>query len=973
LKKEQEKILENVEQKESGEVSRRDFLVGAGTVVVGGAIGAGLLSGCGETVTTTVKETSTKTIPTTITAPGTTETKTVAGPGGEVITVTETKTEYEGGGAVEPAFETETTVIKPNALSGVAGGDLMAVDVKNGKIIRCRPVHWRDHVSQEQIDASHWKYEVRGHVFESLEKSQPAYLSIPYKKRVYGRNRILYPLKRVDWDPSGERNPQNRGISKYKRISWEQATDIVASEIKRVTNTYGKFGILACADGHGENKALHNGHDNVKGSPNSLLGLANGGFTSSIRNADSWEGWNWGTKHVWGEGNCGMIAPSVGMFARSWLLNDVQNIDMIVWAGGDYETTPTGFRGRYYSREHYFLDAIGIKHVYVCPELNYAAAVHADRWIPVLPNTDVAWMLGVAYVWITEDLYDKDYIATHTVGFDDYIKPYVMGEIDDEIPKTPEWAAVRSGIPEWTIKALARDWASKRTSMGHYFGGSMIRGPYSHEPARMVAVLLSMQGLGGVGVHQFYGSASGPPRVATNPGIFPLRQGYSKGADQIISKVLVPHAIMNGSSSQWSTTSIGAATEDQFVKYEYPLPAEQGGTEVHMIMMSTVCHTTCWNNGFFWHQAFRNPKIETIVAQHMHLENDCVFADIILPVNTYLEELDEIATTNAGIDRVVLALCEPAVNSIGESMSDYEVNMEIAKKLDQATYDQLRDGKTIEEWMKWGFEKSGAQNFISWEEFQEKKMYIAPIAEDYKEDIPGMRKFYEDPDNNPLATPSGKLELYSQRLADYFPDDKERKPYPTWVVGGPASEGWHHDESLWGERCKTYPYLIVSNHPRWRSHANCDDITWLREIPTCKVKGYDGYMYEPLWIHPTDADKKGIKSGDIVKIFNERGIVLGGAYVTERIKPGVVYQDHGARVDLITDKIDRAGANNLLSPRGGVSTNCWGNAQSGYLVDFEKLDPAEMEEWRMQYPAAFARKYDPADGLQFEAWIEGEE
>ena len=77
------------------------------------------------------------------------------------------------------------------------------------------------------------------------------------------------------------------------------------------------------------------------------------------------------------------------------------------------------------------------------------------------------------------------------------------------------------------------------------------------------------------------------------------------------------------------------------------------------------------------------------------------------------------------------------------------------------------------------------------------------------------------------------------------------------------------------DRAKDYPYLIVSNHPRWRVHANMDDV-WFREIETCKVKGPDGYYYEPVWINPVD--KTQCKDGDVVSIF-ERGRVLA-VYVT---------------------------------------------------------------------------------------------
>ena len=113
----------------------------------------------------------------------------------------------------------------------------------------------------------------------------------------------------------------------------------------------------------------------------------------------------------------------------------------------------------------------------------------------------------------------------------------------------------------------------------------------------------------------------------------------------------------------------------------------------------------------------------------------------------------------------------------------------------------------------------------------------------------------------------------------------------------------------------------MSNHGRWRTHAQGDDITWTRETPTCKVLGPDGYRYEPVWINPKDAAKRGIKDGDIVKVFNERGVVLCGARVWERMMPGVVYVDHGARHDPIIDNVDRGGAINTIAPNGITSKN----------------------------------------------------
>jgi len=113
----------------------------------------------------------------------------------------------------------------PNANSAIA-------DVKDGKIVRLRPLHYDWKYDKQQINP--WKMEVRGHVLEPGMKALPPPISLGYKKRVYSPNRVLYPLKRVDWDPNGERNPQTRGKSKYVRISWDEATDIIAAEIKRI-------------------------------------------------------------------------------------------------------------------------------------------------------------------------------------------------------------------------------------------------------------------------------------------------------------------------------------------------------------------------------------------------------------------------------------------------------------------------------------------------------------------------------------------------------------------------------------------------------------------------------------------------------------------------------------------------------------------------------------------------------------------
>lgn len=861
----------------------------------------------------------------------------------------------------------EKTVLRALGLGGFYGGGGEAmVDVQNGRIVRIRPFLYDWKCDKGNIRT--WRFEKNGKTLEPNWKSLPSPFSLAYKKRVYSPNRILYPLKRVDWDPDGERNPQNRGKSKFERISWDEAATIVADEINRIHEEYGPFSILLQGDGHGECKTIHTPH----GQPGLLLDRM-GGFTLQVRNPDSWEGWYWGAKHVWGQGIQGMMLP-----ANNTVKDTTENSEMVLFWGCDPETTPWGFTGQFASRLCYFWSEIGIQQIYICPDLNYGASVHADKWIPVLPNTDAALQLAIAYIWITEDLYDKEYVAKHVVGFDKF-QDYVLGK-EDGIPKTAGWASSKCGVPEWTIKALAREFAARKTSIAHYFGGSMARGPYSHEPARLEVCLLGMQGLGGPGVHQLQLTYTGMPRSEGLTGSFlwnpevverlsiPVRSSIAAWQEQILPKTLVHKAIVSDHPIRFlGSGAIEGHVHDQFKEYVYPRSEKDGGAEIHMIWTDSPCRITCWNCGNETELALRNRKIECIVAQHPWLENDCLYADIILPVNTNLEVDDIVTNITQGIQIPSVILQEKAIEPIGESKSDFEVVVEIARKLGMEH--EVTEELSIEEMQKKVFGYMNLDRFTTWEDFKARKYYLYSVAQDWENDHPGLRRFYEDPEKSPLSTPSGKLEFYSERLAKHFPHDKERQPIPKWI-----EKSEMHDERVSGSRGKKFPLILMSNHGRWRVHAQCDDITWTREIPTCKITGPDGYKYEPVWLHTSEGEKRGIKTGDIVKVYNERGVVLGGAYVTERVRSGVAYMDHGARADpIVVGKIDRGGAINTISPDGTTSKNCVGQATSGYLVEIERLRAEELEEWKREYTEAFARDYDPDSGLRFSAWVLGDD
>ena len=884
-------------------------------------------------------------------------------------------------------------VIRGSGLIGpMDSGVPTLVDVKDGKITRIRPLQYESKYDKKDFNV--WKMEAKGRTFEPPMRGVVGPIGQSYKKRVYSKNRVSYPLKRIDWDPSGApgstgpggRNTQNRGASKYVRISWDEAAELVAAELKRVKEKYGMSAVLSQADMHGETKHLSPSH----GCANRLLSLM-GGYTIQMRNLDSWEGQNWGAKHVWGCEPVGEMMPAANLYP-----DIAQHSELLLFWGCDPETTPHPIMGMMSSRLCYWLSEIGLKSVYVCPDLNYGAAVHADKWIPILPNTDAALQLAIAYVWLTEGTYDKEYIATHSYGFDKF-EDYVLGK-EDSVPKTPEWASEKCGVPEWTIKALARDWAKKATSLIHGNGGPGIRGPYSSEPGRLEPMLLGMQGLGRPGRHQAKmiewhiwrewlpvpyqgvvrpalpmfceqvrpagaaGMADGmlPFYAGNDPVILELTKPAANPPLQSIPKCLIHDAILNPPVSWWGLHGFCEPVGNQFVEHTFPAP---GCSELRMIWTDSPCWITCWNDSNTYIQALQHPSIECIVAQHPWLENDCLMADLVLPVATRFEMIDIGNDQGSGVF-MSFYLEEPCVDPVGESLCDFDVVAKIAEKL--GLHEEYTQGKTHEEKQKLAYEGSGMTDLVSWEDLKEKQYFVIPCDDRIKDQPPGLSEFAKDPKNNPLTTPTGLLEYSSSALEKHFPHDPERPPVAHWIEKGPS-----HDERVSSTRSKDYPLLCMSNHPRWRMHAQGDDITWIREIPTMKVTGPDGYQYEPVWLNPAEAHKRGIESGDIVKVYNERGVVLGGAYVTERLRSGVAYMDHGARWDpIIPGKLDRGGAINTITPHNVTSKKATGMVVSGFLVEVAKVTDQEMAGWRREYPEAFQRDYDMATGVSLSGWMQ---
>ena len=342
---------------------------------------------------------------------------------------------------------------------------------------------------------------------------------------------------------------------------------------------------------------------------------------------------------------------------------------------------------------------------------------------------------------------------------------------------------------------------------------------------------------------------------------------------------MIPEAITNPPVQWYGHVSAGLPREDQFTgPFTFPL---EGHDRLHMVWSDSPCWETCWNGGNAMQDALRHESIECIVVQHPWMENDCYFADIILPTNTKFETADIGTDNDSGQWNLIFE--RQAIKPAGESKSDKEAVGEVARALEKfgGAYENLFNrylgGKTRRRVDPGGFENSGAAKKMTFDEFKEKQYYPFPTIDDW-EDIPaGLRVLRRS--RGPSAA---RRRASSSTIRPRLPPCSPMTKSPRFRTG--STKVLAIRSASISPRGRKYPFLLVSNHPRWRVHAHLDDVTWFREMETCKVTGPDGYKYEPIWVNPIDAGKLGLETGDIAKIYNERGAVLGGV-VTERIMP----------------------------------------------------------------------------------------
>ena len=827
--------------------------------------------------------------------------------------------------------------------SCTVGGPIL-VHVNQGRITRIRPL------VLDESDRPSWTIQARGRFFSPPRKTTIAPFTVAEKRRVYSENRIKYPLRRIGFDPKGDRHIEARGLAGYERTSWGEALDIIAGEIKRIQQTYGKESITGTRSSH-HNWGNLGYHFSVY-----FRFMHRLGFTLIENNPDSWEGWYWGAAHAYG------FHWRLGMPEQYDLLEDaLKHAELIVHWSSDPDTTRGLYSGQESAIWRVWLKELGIKQIFIDPHNNYTSCIHGDKWIAPRPGTDAAMAESIAYVWLVEDTYDKDYVATHTLGFEEWNR-HILGE-EDGTPRTPKWAERICGVPARVITALAKEWASKRTMLNPFcLGGGASRQAYATEWARLMVYLQAMQGLGKPGVNIWTAANGAPFNAGFN---FP---GYSfSGIDRYAKSSIAKQTLRNPVSQRmyrplfadailnppikWLFEVKRGASLDQFRPFTYP---EEGKSECHMFYRHGGSFIGTMTETNKWVRALQSPKLECIVAQDCWWSTETRFADIILPACTNLERSDismfgevggYVHDSSTGTNHRMVVYQKKCIEPLWESRSDYDIYADLADRL--GFRDEYTEGKTLDDWIKNAYEDSSLPEYISWDDFKRKGYFVVPMPEDYKP-TPALRWFYEGrecdtPDSNPkkhtekareLGTHSGKIEFVSQSLKANLPDDRERPPMARYIPG------W---EGYQSELAGQYPLQMISTHPRYSFHTHHDNhVSWLNDIPGHRIMK-EGYSWQTVRIHPADADARSIKNGDIIRLFNDRGSVLGIAKVTERVRPGVVHSYCSAsKYDPLEPgkpySTDRGGCVNLLTPSRLMSENVAGMAPNSCLIEITKWE-----------------------------------
>ncbi|HTP00548.1 MAG TPA: DMSO/selenate family reductase complex A subunit [Anaerolineales bacterium] len=726
------------------------------------------------------------------------------------------------------------------------GRCVLVAHVQDGRIVRLDTDDRPDSIAAPQLRAC-----VRGRA---------------YLRRQYHPDRLMTPLKRV-----GE-----RGEGKFAPIGWDEALDTLAREMQRVKDRYGSSALFL-PYGTGSYNQLNGPHPARR-----LLNLYGGclGFYNSY----SWGAINLATPTVYG-------TLETGNHRQDWL--NARYILMWSW-------NPAEMRDG--TNSDYFIKLArqaGARVVCIDPRHSLSAAALADEWVPIRPGTDAAMMSAMAYVMLTEHLYDAEFVRTHCVGFDAGQMPvedaesysdYILGTRDGT-PKTPQWAEAITAVPAATIARIAREYATIKPGV-LYQGYGMQRRAYGEQVVRAGCVLAAITG--NVGISGGWASGLGLQSADQAP----LEITFPTGENPVKAQIPVflwTEACLRGKSMTRSDGVRGVEQLDNDIKLIYAV-----ATNCLINQHADINRTA---------EILRDEsRVEFIAVQDNFLTPTGKFADLILPACTQFETWGLEDGWKYGSEVILQPrLVEPP----GQCKSDYQICAELAERL--GIGQAFTEGRDEKAWARYCLDEFRRLHFPTLptlDEFVEQNIgaWTPPAA---PPDI-AFADFRLDPEKHPLNTPSGKIEIFSQRLFDLHKPE-EIPPIPKYI------QEW--ESPFEGHR---YPLQAIGHHTLHRVHSTHDNNDWLEEA-----------FPQRVFINPIDAAPRGIQDGDEVKVYNDRGALVIPCRLTDRMMPGVIDIPQGAWYEPDEQGLDRGGCVNILTSHRWTPF-AFATAQHTIMVQVEK-------------------------------------
>jgi biotin/methionine sulfoxide reductase len=700
------------------------------------------------------------------------------------------------------------------------------------------------------------------------------------------KSRISSPMIRKSWLEKGAKSDKNlRGKDPFVRVEWDEASEIVANELKRVIETYGNEGIFGGSYGWASAGRFHHAQSQLHRFLNCI-----GGYTSS--------------KYTYSFAAAEAVVPHIlGSFrdfldtCTSWESIN-KNTTLFVCFGGiplKNGQISQGGTGNHYQKQH-LNDAInsGIKFINISPIREDLISESSFDWHPIKPNTDTALMIGLAHTLFKTNLYDKVFIDKYTKGFEKFV-PYLLG-LDDGVVKSARWASRITGLKESNIVSLAKEMAKNRTMIS--LSWSLTRQKHGEQPMWAGIMLASMLGQIGLPGGGFGFGYSATNYIGGNFTVIPcksLPQGKNKVGAFIPVARITDMLLHPGEKFKFNGGD-----------YHYPdikLMYWAGGNPFH--------HHQDINRLL---QGWKN--LDTIITNEWCWNALAKYSDIVLPCTIPLER-EDIAMTPR--DPFLISM-DKVLTPYKDSLDDYEIFSRVAEKM--GIKSEFTDNKSSNEWQKWLYDEtrkaasSSGIEMPSYEVFKSKGWFkVKPPSKP----VIMMEKFRNDPENYPLKTPSGKIEIFSKTIAEFKYDDCPGHPI------------WLEPQEWLGSKNRQFPIHLISNQPKTKLHSQLDHGSHSRLY---KIKGR-----EPVRINPIDAKKRGIQNGEIVRLFNKRGSCLAGAIIDKNIRIGVAQMSTGAWYDPSRKTGNEFmcihGNPNVLTPDFGTSKLGQGPIAHSCLIEIE--------------------------------------